>query len=229
MPPQGLLARAEERLDRERHAEAQVLFQQFLDRFPGDPLGDRAQLGIARCLLGLEDWPGARETLDTLIERYPDSPAVETARFLLGVSYARESLPPEMDPQLAHKALDELEAYLADYPRGTHRDEAARLRADMREKLVRKDLANGNLYRRLGFPQAAIRYYETVVRQYPETPHIAEARFGLAEAYREMKRWSEADSLYRAARKDAGSDPGLRERIERRLRDLPSGDGQARS
>lgn len=229
LPPEGLLSRAEERLERERYADAQLLFQQYLDRFPGDPQGDRAQLGIARCFLGLKDWPGAREQLETLIQRYPDSPSVETARFLLGVSFARESLPAEMDQSLTHKSLDELEAYLADYPRGQHRDEASQLRRDLRAKLARKNLANGNLYRRMGYPEAAIRYYEMVVRLYPETAQTAEARLGLAEAFRAMKRWNEADSLYRAALEDAKDDPGLQQRIERRLKDHPAEGGQARS
>jgi outer membrane protein assembly factor BamD len=195
LPPADLLARAEHELERGKNRSAQTRFQEFLDRYPSDPAADRAQLGLARSYIGLKEWSVAREELRLLIQRYPDSPEVESARFLTGLAYSRESLPAEMDQELTRKALDEFEAYLADYPEGEYRDQAAALRQDMRAKLARKDLKNGNLYLKMGFPRAARLYYQEVLDRYADTPSAAEARFGLAEALRKLGEESRAAGL----------------------------------
>lgn len=48
--------------------------------WPSDPKAPDALLGQANALVGAKDVPGAIKVLQTLVEKYPTSPAVETAR-----------------------------------------------------------------------------------------------------------------------------------------------------
>jgi len=48
--------------------------------WPNDPKAPDALLGQANALIGAKDVPGAIKVLQTLVEKYPTSPAVETAR-----------------------------------------------------------------------------------------------------------------------------------------------------
>src|SRR5262245_45124281 len=144
-PATDLLAHAERLLERGKHRDAEAAFRSFLDRYPGDPAAARAQLGLARSIMGEKEWDRARAEFASLAEKYPDSPAVEDARSYIGVAYARESLPPEMDQTLSHKALEEFDAYLGDFPAGRYRSEAQAERSTIREKLAEKELRNGFL------------------------------------------------------------------------------------
>src|SRR5262249_54487075 len=143
----------------------------------------------------------------------------EEARYYVGVAYARQSLPAEMDQALTHKALDELEAYLADFPAGKHRDEAEKERSSLREKLAEKDLRNGNLYLKMSYPEAAAALFQGVLDRYGDTTRADRARFGLAEALRAQGKRNEAGAIYRQLL-ESGAASDLRKECERRLREL---------
>jgi outer membrane assembly lipoprotein YfiO len=214
-----MLTRAERLLERGKNRDAEEAFRDFLDRYPSDPGAAEAQLGLAKSIMGLKEWNRARMELNAVVERYADSPAVEEARYNLGVAYARESLPVEMDQALTHKALEEFEAYLADFPAGRHREEGLRQRQAMREKLAEKELRNGFLYLKMGFPEAGRTFFQNILDQYGDTTRAGEASFGLDEALRAEGKFAEAGVIYRRLLENE-TDARLKDDCERRLREL---------
>jgi outer membrane protein assembly factor BamD len=218
-PPAEILAHGERAFDRGRFRDAEAVFKQFLDHYPGDPAAPRVQLGLARSILGEKEYERARTEFTALTERYPDSPEMEEARYYVGVAYARESLPAEMDQAQTRKALDEIEAYLADFPAGRHRAEAEGDRSALREKLAEKDVRNGNLYLKMGYPEAAAILFQGVLDRFGDTTRADRARFGLAEALRAEGKRTEASALYRRLL-ESGAAMDLRRECERRLREM---------
>lgn len=61
-------------------ANAMPAYQTVVTRFASSPRAADALLNIASCQLDRKDKGAARETLDNLIKRYPNSPAAGTAR-----------------------------------------------------------------------------------------------------------------------------------------------------
>jgi outer membrane assembly lipoprotein YfiO len=225
-PAPDLLARAEALLTKGKNRDAEGAYRTFLDHYPSDPKAQVAQLGLAKSILGQGEWERARGELSGLIERYPDSSEIEEARYLTGVTYSRESLPVELDQELTRKALEEFEAYLADFPAGGHRAEGAAERGALREKLADKELRNGQLYLRMGFPDAARTFFQQILDRYGDTTRAERASFGLAEVLRAEGKNAEAGAIYRRLL-ESETDPRLKKECERRLREMETRVGTA--
>jgi tetratricopeptide (TPR) repeat protein len=65
----ALLREADVLLKDNRLSDAQTAYEAALRRFPGEPY---ARLGLARCAMARGDWSGARDHLQTALERQPD-------------------------------------------------------------------------------------------------------------------------------------------------------------
>ncbi len=177
----GELSR-KERADRSfaRHDWAAAIqdYQVYLEE---SGLGAEAMLAhfmLGRAYLENGDYPTAAVEFEIFQRDYPRSDSLAAAAFYEALCWVKQSPPYDRDTTPTLKAIQVLDDFLLDFPASSQRPWAERARATMQGKLAEKSLSIARLYQRMERPQAAILYYEKLLREQPESP---QAETGLLE------------------------------------------------
>ena len=184
MPPihseQERLTVARRMLDQGEYTTAAELFRMFIANNAGSADVDQAVYLLGVTHLKAKDWVSAASEFERLLRDYPESDSSAAARFGLGEALFSQSRPPDFDQEFTHKALDEWQRYLNDFP-GHWQNPLARERVvAARTRLADKLVRTGTLYLKLSQPKPARVYFQMVVADYGDTIWVPEAEMGLA-------------------------------------------------
>jgi outer membrane protein assembly factor BamD len=198
--------------------------ESLLADYPAHPFSDHARYELGRAYFGLREYALARDAYSRVVADYPNSEWADDARLDIALSYLDESRPAPYDQQRTLLALEELQAFLRDYPDSDRypEGEAQYMRAFSR--LAKKDYDNARLYVRLGLPDAARVYYRSVVETYPGTEWAGASMVGLAELAEAEGDVAEAREQYREFLTDY-PDHKLAVEVRQRLGRTASGAG----
>ncbi len=144
-------------------------------------LGAEAMLAhfmLGRAYLENGDYPTAAVEFEIFQRDYPRSDSLAAAAFYEALCWVKQSPPYDRDATPTLKAIQVLDDFLLDFPTSPQAPWAASARAAMQEKLAEKSLSIARLYQRMKRPQAAVLYYEKLLREQPES---AQAESGLLE------------------------------------------------
>lgn len=150
-------------------------FKAILRRFPDSPVGDQVLLDLAKAYYHNKDYTDAVYELRRFMRDYPESPLIEDGQYYLSLCFLKQSRGYALDQEETKIAMDELKAYLNEYPQGTYRAEVAEAIASCREKLAEKDYNNARLYYKRKLYEATIIYCLEVIEKYPDTSWKLEA------------------------------------------------------
>jgi len=137
-----------------------------------------AQFMLGRAYLENGDYPTAAVEFEVFQRDYPRSDSLAAAAFYEAICWVKQSPAYDRDATPTLKAIQVLDDFLLDFPDSPQVPWAQRARADMQAKLAEKSLNIARLYRRMERPQAAVLYYEKLLREQPES---AQAETGLLE------------------------------------------------
>lgn len=101
--------------------------------------------------------------------RYPKSPQAEMATFKIAMCYFKLSPRYEVDQEYTHKAIQNFNLFISEYPNSDLIDKAGKYVTQLRTKLAHKVFNAAQLYFRLDQYKAAVIYYNATVNQYPGT------------------------------------------------------------
>ena len=93
-----------------------------------------------------KDYYTAETNFEQFIESYPRSPFTSEARYLRLDCLYRQTLRYELDQTPSYKAINEISAYILDYPSNTHMRECRDMLLDLNERLDRKAYEAAKLY-----------------------------------------------------------------------------------
>jgi outer membrane protein assembly factor BamD len=174
-----------------------------------------AQFMLAKSYFGNRDYPTAAVEFEIFQRDYPRSDSLLAAAYYEALCWVKQSPPFDRDASITEKAIRELENFLLDFPGNSYAPQARDWIGEMLDKLARKKLENARLYKRLRRAEAAIIYYELLLRDFPGCSYRAEAMLELMETYVEQGRRDEADAILRSIQK---TEPGSE--LERLAREL---------
>ena len=171
---------AKQLIDKGDNAQAVELLKGYVNSHLGAADVDQAIYLLGLAQLRNHDWIEAASEFDHLLRDYPESDSSAAARFGLAESNFAQARPPDFDQEYTHKALEEWQRYLNDFP-GHWQNAAARekilaCRTRLADKLVR----TGVLYLKLHHPGPARVYFEKVVAEYGDTMWMPNAELGVA-------------------------------------------------
>lgn len=155
--------------------KAAEIFQVIVDDGPFSQYGELAQykLGIAHLALG--DYEQAVTAFDQLIDRYPNSPLVDDARFQLAQASLKGTFKADYDQHPTDQAMDELERFVQNFSSSDLAPEAVERLKVLLERRAEHDFQVGQFYERRKHPESALVYYQDVVNHYPKTSWAAKA------------------------------------------------------
>lgn len=93
-----------------------------------------------------KDYYTAETNFEQFIESYPRSPFTSEARYLRLDCLYRQTLRYELDQTPTYKAINEVSAYILDYPSNTHMKECRDMLVELNERLDKKAYESARLY-----------------------------------------------------------------------------------
>ncbi len=159
---------------------------QTLDRFfasyGGSTLSEDARMLQADAYFGKGDYLTARSEYQRFLDRFPGSARAPVAA--LGMCRALVALSPipQRDQEYTQEAIVACRNVVADYAGTDQAQEAGKMVDDLRGKLAEKEYLNADFYLRRKLYDSAIKYFEFVVDQYPETAYAPMALKGIYDA-----------------------------------------------
>ena len=174
------LAVARRLLDQGEYVSASELLRTYVANNAGSGDVDQAIYLLGYAQLKSKEWVAAAGEFERLLRDYPESDSSAAARFGLAESQFAQSRPPDFDQDYTHRALDEWQRYLEDFPghwqNGVARERIQACRTRLADKLVH----TGELYLKLSLAKPARVYFEMVTVDYRDTVWVSRAELGLA-------------------------------------------------
>ncbi|MDZ7372539.1 MAG: outer membrane protein assembly factor BamD [candidate division KSB1 bacterium] len=212
---------AKQMFEKGDYLDAKTQFQVIVASAGGTALADEAQFYLAECYFHLKDYVTAVAEYERFVRMYPNSPWVDDAQFKVGVSYYELSPGPGLDQEFTRKAVQALQVFLEDYPASELRPQAEEYLRKCRDKLAEKEFKAGELYRKMGYYESAVIYFDAVLNEYYDTQWAEKALFQKARMLELLGRKEEALEAYQSYLRRHPQSPRVGEarRAVQKLRD----------
>ena len=190
----ALYNQAQAALERRDWTDAIELFERFTIQFPTHGRSTEARYRLGEAYFGKKEYITAATEFSRLANDYPAGPYADDARFKVCESYDRLSPRAELDQQYTRAALDHCQSLLTYYPNSDFAERGRTIINGLRSKLAQKDYLTGEFYMKRNAYDSAIIYFESSVRNYPDTTVSPRALLRLYETYQILGYKEEADA-----------------------------------
>jgi outer membrane protein assembly factor BamD len=158
-------------------------FDEVERQHPYSAWARKAQLMAAYAYYLENEYDESILAAERFLQLHPGNKDAAYAAYLIGICYYEQIADVGRDQKVTQQALGRLQEVVERYP-GTEYARDARLKIDLAfDHLAGKEMEIGRYYLNRGEYSAAINRFQSVVRQYQTTSHVAEALHRLTEAY----------------------------------------------
>jgi len=184
---QELLSRADAAIARKKHDEGRTNLQRLINQFPESELVPTARLTLGRSYFNEKKYEEARAEYQRFLELFPQHERVDEARYYIGLSYIRQMEKTDRDQALAKKAVAEFQTLTNEFRDSQYAPDARAKIVQCRRQLADKELYIGKFYFNRGSYGAAIKRFETVLKEYPGSEYDDQALYYLGESLWELE------------------------------------------
>ena len=177
-----LYNRAAQALDNEEYAKATKYFEEVERQHPYSKWATQAQLMAAYAYYEGQRYDDAIIALDRFIQLHPGNKDVDYAHYLKALCFYEQISDVRRDQFLTEEAMKALETLIRRFPESKYTRDAKLKRDLTLDHLAGKEMEIGRYYLVRGHVNAAINRFQSVVRDYQTTTHVAEALHRLVEA-----------------------------------------------
>jgi outer membrane protein assembly factor BamD len=187
---------AKELFDNKKYYDAKQQLTILTYSHRGSAVADEAQFYLAECHYELKEYILAISEYQRLVNAYQNSEYIDDAEYKLGMSYFELSPSAGLDQDYSLKAIAHFQRFLEDYPNSSLRPKVEKAYSTTRDKLAKKEFDNGALYRKMGYYEAAIVYFDGVLVSFYDTKYAEKASFWKAECLYKLEKFEEAQDLF---------------------------------
>lgn len=180
--PATILEKAHAYYEEEEYLKAQTLYELVVSSYRGRPEAEKIAYNYAYTYYNLEQYILAAYYFNNFANTYGASQYQEEAEFMHAYSNYQLSPIYRLDQTYTLKAIEALEEFANKHPTSERVSECNRLIDEMRLKLELKDFEAANLYYDLQQYQSAIRSYENLLIEFPDTKKAEEVRYRIIES-----------------------------------------------
>jgi outer membrane protein assembly factor BamD len=214
--------RGREEFDRKEYMDAIADLKAYVEQFPGTENTDDALFYLGESYFRIKDYALASGQYDRLIRDFPASPYQPDALVQLAHCDDLQSHSAPLDQTETLRAISRYKSFLELYPEHARaKDARARLEA-LSDRQAEKRWRNGRLYTRLKSYDAAVFYFESVMKDYPDSRWAAESALLVSDIYTRRHHWEEAIEALSRVDQVANAPAGLKKEAQRRLREVQS-------
>jgi len=175
--PAVMLAKANEYFASEDYQKAQSLYELVNSSYRGKAEAENILFNYAYTYYYLRQYVMAAYWFKNFAQTYGGSTKRQDAEFMVGYSNYQMSPTFRLDQTYTHKAIEEFQLFINSYPNSPRVDECNNLIDEMRAKLERKAYEEGVLYFDIRQYQSAIRSFENLLKDFPETGRVDEVQY----------------------------------------------------
>jgi len=190
--PAALLQRGKEALADEDYPTAQRYFDIIRLQYPASEYADDAQFYLGETYFAKGEYIMASYNYQMVVRNYPQSPWVRLSAYKAALCYYRLSPEYYRDQRYTLEAIRAFNEFVAFYPEDSLADSARVYIIRLRGKLAEKDYETAELYLKMADPEAALIYFDQVIRRYPDTHFAVLAARRTLEVLVEQQRYAEA-------------------------------------
>lgn len=164
------------------YLKAQTLYELVVTAFRGQKEAEMIAYNYANTYYQLEQYVLAAHYFKSFATTYGGSTLKEDADFM--TAYSNYQLSPifRLDQGYSTKAIEEMQEFINRYPSSDRVKECNRLIDEMRQKLEFKEHEAAKLYFDLQQYQSAIRSYDNLLIDYPDTKRAEEVRYNICRS-----------------------------------------------
>ncbi|RMF01261.1 MAG: outer membrane protein assembly factor BamD [Bacteroidetes bacterium] len=180
--PAVMLEKANAYFDQGEYLKAQTLYELIISTYRGRPEAEFIAFNYAYSYFHLEQYILAAYYFKNFAATYGGSNKKEEAEFMHAYSNYKLSPSFRLDQTYTLKAIEAFQEFINRYPNNERVSECNKLIDEMRQKLELKDFEAANLYFDLQQYRSAIRSYENLLIDFPETRRAEEVRYRITRA-----------------------------------------------
>lgn len=175
------LAKAEDLFRDNSFNRALVLYEQVYQRHPSDEMGEKSYFKLGMTYFKQEDYYMAAYYFGNFPRRFPRSNNVQDAMYYSALSTFKTSPSHTLDQEDTELALNELQAYVSQFPNSRRVDTCNLLMDELRKKLEDKAWDGVKMYDRMSKYNAAVFSAKAFLEDFPTTDRRLEAAFLMME------------------------------------------------
>ena len=180
--PKLMFEKANQYYDDGKYIKAQSLYELIVASYRGKKEAEEIYYKYAYTYYYTEQYLLAAYYFKNFASTYGASQYKEETEFMSAYSNYLMSPTFRLDQSSTIKAIDEFQEFINKYPGSEHVAECNRLIDELRAKLERKEFEAAKLYYNMKQYEAAIKTFENVLIDYPETSNAMEIRYLIAKA-----------------------------------------------
>jgi outer membrane assembly lipoprotein YfiO len=161
-------------MERDENGAIKV-FERIMERNPLGFIAADSQVKIAECYYQLRQFEEAEASYLSVMENYPNSEWVPHAQFRIPYCKLSNIRIQERNYDLLSGSRDGFEIYLANNPHGALVDTTKEIIGEIDIAMAERDYKVGEFYLRKKRPDAGLIYFESVIKDYPNTEWAAKA------------------------------------------------------
>jgi outer membrane protein assembly factor BamD len=176
-------AAAVEYYNKKDYSHALQLFDQLMTSLRATDKAQKIYFFYSYCYYGQKDFTMASYYFKRYVTNFPNTPEAEECAFMSAYCNFMNSPEYSLDQTSTHEALKEFQLFVNTYPTSKRVPECNDLMDKLRFKLEYKDYKISKMYYRMDDFSAAIRSYNNIIKEYPDTPHKEEILYLVMKSY----------------------------------------------
>jgi len=173
----ALLKSAAQYFEDGEYLKAQGLYETVLGSIRGRVESEQAYYNYAYTQFYLERYSLAAFYFKDFSAKFLNSELKEEADFMQAFSNYRLSPTYRLDQTYSQKAIESFQLFVNTYPTSERVEECNRLIDQMRAKMQKKAYAEGELYFNLRNYESAVRSFENLLKDFPESADAEKVRY----------------------------------------------------
>jgi outer membrane protein assembly factor BamD len=168
---------------KKKYAKALTLFEELYGLIRGGAEAEDITYYYAYSHYYVGDFLLANYFFDLFSATYPRSARYREAYYMSGYCLYKASPAHQLDPTSTRDAINRLQVYIDRFPESDEAKKAGELIDELRGRLEVKAFRAATMYFDQGYYVAAVKSYEQVLRDYPDTPKRAEIYYQILRSH----------------------------------------------
>jgi len=168
--------------NKKKYNKALTLFEELYGLIRGGSDAEDITYYFAYCHFRVGDYLLSNYFFDLFNSTYPRSPRFEETFYMSGYSLYRAAPENHLDPTSTRDAINRMQVYLDRFPQGQHVQDANKFIEELRGRLEMKAFRAATMYFDQGYYVSAVKAYEYVLREYPDTQKRPEILYQILRA-----------------------------------------------
>jgi outer membrane protein assembly factor BamD len=158
----------------------------LIDLYPFSVYVSKAELGIADAYFNKKRYDEAIPSYKDFLERHPTNEQVPHVIYHLGMCYYEKKMSIDRDQLATYESEANFRLLVTSHPKSEYYSKAKQRLEEVRDDLAKRERYIGKFYFREKEYYAALRRYQRLIRNYPDTKYFEESLYYLARCYFEL-------------------------------------------